>query len=204
MTPYQYGALNPITNIDINGDSVWVTHRKGFLGLGGKETLRYESGKLYNKDGSAYGGKVNGFLKQTVNALGTINSAQEGATMLGELQRSTNHFTIVKGESQFSASDKPKAFADQLRTDPSLAVDLQLFNAVWTNLNGGSGGVISWNPSGAVLPTTSGGLTNSITDLAHEMFHGLDSNRGLLNSTVLNGVKRDEWQAVYRENVLRG
>lgn len=25
MSPYQYGANNPVTNIDINGDSVWVT-----------------------------------------------------------------------------------------------------------------------------------------------------------------------------------
>jgi RHS repeat-associated protein len=43
MTPYQYAALDPIKNIDINGDSVWVSHSKGFLGLGGKEHLRYDN-----------------------------------------------------------------------------------------------------------------------------------------------------------------
>ena len=30
MTPYQYGANNPILMIDINGDSLWITHRTGF------------------------------------------------------------------------------------------------------------------------------------------------------------------------------
>ena len=78
MTPYQYGGLNPVKYIDVNGDSLWVTHRTGFLGFGGKETLRYDGGNLYNKDGSAYTGKVKGFLGKTVDALGAINSTQEG------------------------------------------------------------------------------------------------------------------------------
>jgi hypothetical protein len=147
---------------------------------------------------------VNGFLKQVVNALGTIGSAQEGADALNELQGSANNFTIVKGDSKFDASSASRAYADQLRNDPSLAGNLKSLQAVGINLNGGSGGTISWNPSGVVLPTVNGGQTNATTDLAHEMFHGRDANRGLLNGTILNGYKKDEWQAVYRENVLRG
>ena len=63
---------------------------------------------------------------------------------------------------------------------------------------------------GTMAGTTEGGamLTelNSTVELAHEMFHGLDANRGLLDSRPhLNPrVDRAEWQAVYRENTLRG
>ncbi|MDR1552343.1 MAG: hypothetical protein LBS69_02615 [Prevotellaceae bacterium] len=43
LSPYSYAALNPVNNIDINGDSVWITQRTGFLGLGKKQTLLYET-----------------------------------------------------------------------------------------------------------------------------------------------------------------
>lgn len=99
MTPYQYGGLDLIKHIDVNGDSLYVTHRTGFLGLGGKQTLRYEGGNLYNQDGSPYTGKVKGFLKQTVDALGSINGTQEGASLLSGLESSANSFTIVESSS---------------------------------------------------------------------------------------------------------
>ena len=203
MTPYQYGANNPIYYIDINGDSLWITHNTGFLGLGGKQSTLYENGNLYNKDGSAYTGKVNGFLSKSVNALSTISGTQEGGNLVGELQSSSNNFTLVKGDSKFAASDPIKAYANQLQTDPSQAGTLQALQNAGTNLTGGSGGTISWNPSGATLPTLNGSGVNGTTDLAHEMFHGLDANRGMLDSRMDQGIGRSEWQAVYRENVLR-
>ena len=36
-----------------------------------------------------------------------------------------------------------------------------------------------------------------------DRMHGLDANRGLLDDRDEQGVKRSEWQATYRENVLR-
>src|SRR5690606_11095777 len=42
ITPYQYGALNPIKFVDINGDSLRISHK-------GQEYL-YENGKLYQND----------------------------------------------------------------------------------------------------------------------------------------------------------
>ncbi len=47
-----------------------------------------------------------------------------------------------------------------------------------------------------------GGKTPFV-DLAHEMFHALDANRGLLTGKKTHGIKNNEWQAVFRENTLR-
>ncbi len=203
LTPYQYAANNPIYYIDVNGDSLWITHHTGFLGLGGKQILLYEKGNLYNKDGSAYAGRVKGFLSKSVNALNKISSTQEGKKMVEELQSSANNFTIVKGDSKFIANNAIKAYANQIQTDPAQAGTFQAIQNAGINLAGGSGGIILWNPSGATLPTLNGSGANGTTDLAHEMFHALDSNRGLLDNRIEQGIKRDEWQAVYRENLLR-
>lgn len=59
LTPYQYGANNPVLKIDINGDSLPISHK-------GQDYL-YQNYKLY-QNGAEYTGKVKGFLKQTVNA----------------------------------------------------------------------------------------------------------------------------------------
>lgn len=206
MTPYQYGGLDPIKHIDVNGDSLYVTHRTGFLGLGGKQTLRYEGGNLYNQDGSAYTGKVRGFLGKTVSALGAMSSTSEGGAMVSELESSTNHFTIVKSSGSRFVRDPGgtmQAYANQLRTDPSQSSLLQSLQNQGVNLNGGAGGIIEWNPSGVILSTLNGAMRNATTDLGHEMFHALDANRGLLDDRLEQGVKRGEWQAVYRENMLR-
>lgn len=198
LSPYSYGAGNPVNIIDINGDSLWITHNTGFLGLGGKQTLLYENGNLYNKDGTSYTGRSRGFLSKTVNALNNIRGTQEGGNMVGELQSSFNNFTIVKGDSKFSSNSPTRAYANQIQTDPALAGTFQALQNAGIILAGGSGGTISWNPSGAILPTLNGSGVNATTDLAHEMFHGLDANRGLLDNRIHQGIERSEWQAVYR------
>ncbi|MBW6479332.1 MAG: hypothetical protein K0B37_07875 [Bacteroidales bacterium] len=205
---YSYGANNPVLMIDVNGDSLWISYKGN--------NILYENGNLYNNDGTAYTGKgvktdkngnvtgYKGFLGQTVNALGTISGTAEGGAMVTELQSSTNNFTIEKGPSEFSRDDTYKAYANQFQTDPSQTATYNMLSANGVNFAGGSGGTISWNPKGTTLPIVGGTGTNGTIDLAHEMFHGLDANRGLLDDRVQNGVKRSEWQAVYRENTLRG
>ncbi|MEJ0055867.1 MAG: M91 family zinc metallopeptidase [Bacteroidota bacterium] len=47
--------------------------------------------------------------------------------------------------------------------------------------------------------------TSPDTNLAHELLgHGIDANRGQSDNTVVNGLKRDEWQATSVENSIRG
>jgi len=203
-TPYNYAANNPVYYVDVAGDSLFVTHRKGFLGLGGKETLRYENGNLLNKDGSAYAGKVKGFLKKTVEALGELGSTQEGSSIINELESSTNNFTVVKSsENSFTPDNVRQSFGN----NPELAGLPGLPTT-------GSGGTIGFNPN-----TTTSGLNTSgntsrpaFIGLGHEMAHGRDSNRGLSYPTgnfnsyngTHQGLFKTEWRAVYIENIIRG
>ena len=195
LSAYNHCAGNPVNLMDVNGDSLWISHK-------GNDYL-YQDGSLYNRDGSAYKGKVKGFLSQSVNALNSLRTSEEGIAMISELQSSVNNFKIVKGNSKFNSTNLLKAHANQLMTDPAQAMTLQALQKKGIDISGGSGGNIFWDPSGVTLPTTSGEGINEVTDLAHEMFHGLDANRGLLDDRLEQEVKRDEWQATYRENLLR-
>ena len=57
--------------------------------------------------------------------------------------------------------------------------------------------------SGVSLPTIAGMRNNPFVVLGHEMFHGLDANRGTMTDGTSQGLDNNEWQAVYRENVMR-
>jgi hypothetical protein len=121
--------------------------------------------------------------------------------MLTELQSSNNMFSIEQSyENHFLYNEHNKAYANKILSN---AVIANLFQAEGVDLTGGSGGKVLWNPSGALLHTTDGLAKNSHTDLAHELFHALDSNRGLLDNKKEQGLSRTEWQASYRENSLR-
>jgi hypothetical protein len=73
--------------------------------------IRYENGKVYNKDGSAYTGpgvktnkdgttKLTGFLKQAVNGLNSIRTGGEaGNELIGNLQSSKENVFIRDGSS---------------------------------------------------------------------------------------------------------
>ncbi|GAA0874333.1 hypothetical protein GCM10009118_07410 [Wandonia haliotis] len=212
ISPYAIVQGNPIWYSDPLGDTVKVSFRSGFLGLGKKQTLNYEGGSLFNADGSAYAGKTRGFLKQSLNALNDIRSTREGGTMLEELESSENVFTLEHSKNnpsgnrnEFVASDRFKAHGNQYATDPDGAAAYSHYQSIGTDFTGGSGGTIYWNPGGGTsVPEQGGNFANRPSVfLGHEMFHSLDANRGLFDSRTHLGISRNEWQAVYRENVLR-
>ena len=192
VTAYSFTANNPMKFLDINGDSLRIEDKK--------LSLLYISGNLYNQNGQKYDGKISGFMKKAVSALDVIRKGTEGENMISELQSSTNNFIIKKGQSKFTAANNHKAYSNQFMNDPSVASTKEVLLKAGIDLSGGSGGVISWNPNGSILATLNGGTISEETDLAHEMFHALDANRGLLDKRSYNGLERSEWQAVYREN----
>lgn len=194
ISPYAYCANNPINAVDFNGDSITITQRTGilsFLGIGKKQTVTYENGKLYNKDGSTYTGKVNGFLAKAVGGLNDLRNTTEGNSIVSELQSSSNIFDIQKGsKNEFEDSNRGRAVS----------------NLIVPGSSKGSGGIIRWNPN-----STSGGLDvnggrerASYIGLGHEMAHASDANKGVLDFRVHDGLAVAEWDAVYRENLIRG
>ena len=95
-TPYQYALDNPISHNDPFGDIIDIEHRRGFLGLGKKETLTYNNGALTNANGTAYTGKVKGFLKQVVNGLNNARAGGASGTQLVSDLQNGARFTISK------------------------------------------------------------------------------------------------------------
>ncbi|WP_168771470.1 M91 family zinc metallopeptidase [Chitinophaga ginsengisegetis] len=212
MSPYQYGANNPINNVDINGDSVFVT-----TGAGQRLHYGYTSGGGYGfystgvdaESGLPVENRYQGgdkFVEQASAAIGRIGmSGKEGRGLVDELSTSNNKFSLESGNgvNNFVANGTQAAgaYAAHLSADPSISA--------LKPVAGGAGGKITWDPKGANVWVLGGKQDNNpISNLAHEMFHARDANRGLLYdkqypSGVYNGLARDEWQASYKENQIR-
>ena len=208
MSPYMYCGGNPISIIDMHGDSLTITYN-GVLGAT-KNTLIYENGSLYSLNGVQYTGKVKGYLKYVTEALQTLESTAEGKSLVSELQDSENMFTIKKGNNSF----KPNHFFNA-------GANLSEVQTATGNKKGssGSGGVIYWNANSTTGGIDINGNINrpAFISLAHEMAHASDANKGVLHFSKdftsqltktsyypkYNGLLKSEWRAVYRENLIR-
>lgn len=206
ITPYGYCGNNPMNAYDLHGDSISITYNTrsfswGHKNSGNSNSVIYYDGVLYNKDGSVFT-EENGFLKQCMNAISEIRKSSIGDEMVSTLQSSSNMFTIMYGEDDFTPikADRNKAYASQIKSDPQYSSLLEASD----NLEGGAGGIITWSYYGAKIPTTEGIMINSHMDLAHELSHALDSDRGLMDNRIEQGVSRLEWRAVRNENLIRG
>jgi len=193
MTPYQYVHNNPIMFTDPTGmeaDGIIIR------GANGQEHTYGEETKYTGNDK---------FIKQTLSDIDEIKKSSEGNYMIERLDTSNNDFIIQESTSK-----------NDFQPDSMLKATLnnKEVNSKGTGSSDGSGGIISYNPN----LTTSGKNTEGKLDrpafvgLAHELFHGRESDKGQLfrnsDSATYSSKHRDlsknEWRAVYYENILRG
>ena len=189
LSPYAYCAWNPLRLIDPNGREIVIIGRKG------KATT-------YTPNMSSEG--LDRFTRTVINALNVIYKTEAGKSLIDDLCSPLNTFKVAKSsKSTFEQDNTLKAYKKQFETDPSY---IDFYNNMQDKsiFEGGSGGTIYWDNSGTIIPTTNGGKINAIIDLSHELFHAKDANHGMLDDRLENGVTRQEWQAVYNENVIRG
>jgi hypothetical protein len=169
-----------------------VTHSRGSAyGAGYMEGMRDEIKKLAEAEGIGFAYDENSIVEYSVN--------------LAPHQSNWIDYEESGSKNEFVENDKYKAYANQWATDPSAATGYAALQKNGINFAGGSGGTIFWNPNGGTSVWEVGGkqANRPFVFLSHEMFHGLDANRGLLDSRPHLGIARSEWQAVYRENMLR-
>ncbi len=191
MTPYQYGALNPIKNIDVNGDSVKVntTLSIAIPGIGNinvTASLHYRGGTAYFQNGTIYTGN-DPFVAQVGSALNSLSQGAFGRSLVNYIEGSTNNTTIVndsRGQGNFTADD---------------------------------GSAVRWNPNGNTGgPDQNGGTTRpSFIGLGHEFAHVQDVWEGTIDrstwysvtdadNNVVGSVSNAEKYATYAENQIRG
>ena len=188
LSPFAYCANNPVILTDPDGRDIWIQGEDG-------SSTKYIQGMKYDGNDK--------FTKKTIYALNKLSKTKTGGEAVNELVSSKNTFDIQKGEvSSFTPSNAFEAEGafNIENAFQNGSIDELLNRGLCIN---GSGGTINWNPKGEILPTTAIYGKNQTTDLAHEMFHGLDANRGQYSETPVSNLSRNEWQACFRENNLR-
>src|SRR5690606_7849590 len=192
MTPYQYGGLDPIKHIDVNGDSIWVAINTTSIDANGQSntvTTRYYYGADKNgqygfldNNGAIYSGN-DAFAGQLSKALGDLRSGgATGSGLVNDLMTSTNNVEIAS---------RSRNSADE------------------------NGTYILWNPTGTSGAPDQNGSNQrpSYIGLGHEMAHIQDVWNGTFNnktwSTVSlpdgtsKNIKRAEIYATHMENRIR-
>ena len=176
-SPYTYCANNPVKLVDPNGEDIWIFDNGAFY--------KYINGKLYTQDGEEFKSAKGTFAHKVQNALNKLSTTTIGGEMIERLSTCEDEYYIQKsGKSNFIADE-----------------------CSYHKENGEivSGGIITWNPRGALLPTNGffSRTRSPITDLGHELSHAFDHKNKIEYGDSIDGLAQQDWAAVYRENCMR-
>jgi hypothetical protein len=186
------------------GDTIrisWYEHGK-------EQQVLWSDGALKNLDGSAYKGKVKGFLEGTVKALDDISSVYDGNKVLSTLSDSKHNFTLKSANENphKDAEGNGKTMFVPYNHDGAYGVAQAGAGASNPPLSG-TGGTIYFDPDGYTgsVQTTNGDDNNPATNLAHELFHGYEANVGIESNESVLGTElgRNEFRASFFENQIR-
>lgn len=168
-----------------------------------EKRIFYRNGEYFQLNGEVQTDLSDVFIAHVVEALKKIEAIPEGQKVLRQLERSHFPLNIAFGGNMFNPKDDAgisyrgiyRANAIAIFTHGRMTSEAVPFNNI------GAGGTIGWNPKNNVdYPAH--------VALAHEMFHALDSIRGILDMRFVHGEKYEavfvsEYRAVYFENIAR-
>ncbi|MFN0290101.1 M91 family zinc metallopeptidase [Pedobacter helvus] len=164
LNPYQYGANNPVLNIDVNGDSVKVNTNVSAdlsgIGLGKiniPTTVYFQGGTAYYQNGTAYNG-TDSFVGQVGAALTELNKGAIGQALVSTLESSTNTTTILNDVGKRG------------------------------NLAANDGSQVRWDPNGNV-----GGPQQGTSSLTRPSFLGLGHELAHVNDVWNGTIDRGNW-----------
>lgn len=177
------------------GDSLKIALYKS------EERLIYKQGKYFKPNGELARDLSDVFVAFTVDALKKIEAFPEGAKLLRALEKSHFPLTIIFGGNAFSPHALGRAHIGIYQANAlSVFSHGRMTSEDIPFQDIGAGGNIGWNPKTKDLPPH--------IALAHEMFHALDSVRGILDMRFVDGANYEsafvsEYRAVYLENMAR-
>jgi hypothetical protein len=186
FSPYQYAGNNPIINIDVNGD--WIYIMNGGVNYrydnGAFQTMNKESGKYEKSDVSN-----DKFLSGLLQGLNDLKSnTNKGGEILGFFENDDNNVIITMNEQEDDGNN-------------------------WGRIE--DSGEIGLKPSltGSIIPTEEGLQESPFwLDLGHELAHQMDflsNGEKVLGIWVENPSEKDkparetEKFATHMENIMR-
>lgn len=105
LSPYQYGANNPVNNIDVNGDSIKISVKEAVIDANGNSTIKSTdfncviqsdgTYKFLDGDGKEYTGDKS-FIANVTDALNTLGSKPAGKNLANKVVNSDKKLGISR------------------------------------------------------------------------------------------------------------